>query len=67
MVEFLYSFYLLINIVRLNFTLPQFENCFRGCFSVFTRMIAGYLTSENGKTDRKQAQKGADKILNRKI
>ena len=40
---------------------PQFENCFRGCFSAFTRMIAGYLTSKNGETDRKQAQKGADK------
>ena len=61
MVEFLYSFYLLINIVRLNFALPQFENCFRGCFSAFTRMIAGYLTSKNGETDRKQTQKRADK------
>ena len=47
----------------LNFALPQFENCFRGCFPVFTRMIAGYLTSENGKTDRKQTQKGRIKIL----
>ena len=61
MVEFLYSFYLLINIVRLNFAQPKFENCFRGCFSVFTRMIAGYLTSENRETDRKQTQKGKDK------
>ena len=61
MVEFLYSFYLLINIVRLNFALPQFENCFRGCFSAFTRRIAGYLTNKNGETDRKQTQKGADK------
>ena len=51
----------------LNFALPQFENCFRGCFSAFTRMIAGYLTSKNGETDRKQTQKGADKIFNRKI
>ncbi len=45
----------------LNFTLLQFENCFRGCLSVFTRMIAGYLTSKNGKTDRKQTQNKADK------
>ncbi len=45
----------------LNFALPQFENCFRGCFSAFTRRIAGYLTSKNGETDRKQTQKGADK------
>ena len=40
---------------------------FRGCFSAFTRRIAGYLTSKNGETDRKQTQKGAEKILNRKI
>ena len=26
-----------------------------------SRMIAGYLTSKNGETDRKQTQKGADK------
>ena len=45
----------------LNFALPQFENYFRGCFSAFTRRIAGYLTSKNGETDRKQTQKGADK------
>jgi len=45
----------------LNFALPRFGYCFRGCFSVFTRMKAGCLTSENGETDRKQAQKGADK------
>lgn len=61
MVEFLYSFYLLINIVRLNFALPAFETCIRGCFSVFTRRTAGHLMSENGETDRKQTQKEADK------
>ena len=42
----------------LNFALLQFENCFRGCLSVFTRMIAGYhLTSENGEKDRKKTQR----------
>ena len=61
MVEFLYSFYLLINIVRLNFVQVYFANCFQRCFSDFMRMIAGCLTSKSGETDRKQAQKGADK------
>ena len=38
----------------LNFTRVRFENFFGVCFSVFMRMIAGYLTSENGKkTGRK--------------
>ena len=41
----------------LNFTRIRFESFFRGCFSVFRRIIAGYLTSENGKKDRKKAQK----------
>ena len=40
---------------------PYFANCFRECFSVFTRMTAGCLTGESGETDRKQTQKGADK------
>ena len=40
----------------LNFAQVRFESFFRGYFSVF-RMIAGYLTRENGKTDRKKAQK----------
>ena len=57
MVEFLYSFYLLINIVRLNFTQTYFANCFQGCFSDFMRRIAGYLTNNSGETDRKQTQK----------
>ena len=57
MVEFLYSFYLLINIVRLNFAQVNFSNCFRGCLSDFMRRIAGYLTNKIGKTDRKQTQK----------
>ena len=43
MVGFLYSFYLLINIVRLNFTLSQFENCFRGCFFRFYEDDSGLL------------------------
>ena len=41
----------------LNFTQIRFESFFRGYFSVFTRRIAGYLTRENGKKDRKKAQK----------
>ena len=57
MVEFLYSFYLLINIVRLNFAQVNFANCFRGYFSDFMRRIASYLTNKIGKTDRKQTQK----------
>ena len=50
MVEFLYSFYLLINIVRLNFAQVNFANYFRGCFSDFMRRIAGYLTNKIWKT-----------------
>lgn len=41
----------------LNFTRVSFESFLRGCFSVFTRRIAGYLTSENGKKDRKKTQR----------
>ena len=41
----------------LNFARVRFESFFRGYFSVFTRRIAGYLMSENGKKDRKQTQK----------
>lgn len=41
----------------LNFARVRFESFFRGYFSVFRRMIAGYLTRENGKKDRKKAQK----------
>ncbi len=35
-----------------EFCRVSFENAFRGCFSDFTRRIAGYLMSENGKEDR---------------
>ena len=41
----------------LNFTRVSFESFFRGYFSVFRRRIAGYLTRENGKKDRKKTQK----------
>ena len=41
----------------LNFTRIRFESFFRGCFSVFTRRIAGYLTRENRKKDRKKTQR----------
>ena len=41
----------------LNFARVRFESFLRGYFSVFMRMIAGYLTSENGKIGRKKAQK----------
>ena len=41
----------------LNFTRVSFESLFRGCFSVFTRRIAGYLTRENRKKDRKKTQR----------
>ena len=44
-----------------KFSQVYFANCFRGCFSVFTRMTVGCLTGESGETDRKQTQKGADK------
>ena len=40
----------------LNFTRIRFESFFRGCFSVFRR-IAGYLTRENRKKDRKKTQR----------
>ena len=33
-----------------------FKNFFRVCFSVFRRMIAGYLTRENGEKDWKKTQ-----------
>ena len=38
----------------LNFAQVRFESFFRG---YFTRRIAGYLTRENGKKDRKKTQK----------
>ena len=41
----------------LNFAQVSFESFFRGYFSVFTRRIAGYLTRENRKRDRKKTQK----------
>ena len=63
MVEFLYSFYLLINIVRLNFAQPYFEGCFRRYFSVVMRSVAGYVTNNNRKRDRKEAQKELNKSL----
>ena len=34
---------------------------FEDVFFVFVRRIAGYLTSKNGKTDRIQTQREADK------
>ena len=40
-----------------NFIRARFEIFFRGCFIVFTRKIAGYLTRENGKKDQKKTQK----------
>ena len=47
----------------LNFAQPHFEGCFRGYFSVVMRSVAGYVTNNNRKRDRKEAQKGADKNL----
>ena len=44
----------------LNFAQPHFEGCFRGYFSVVMRIVAGYVTNNNRKRDRKEAQKGAD-------
>ena len=41
------------------------KNLFKFCSAcglrIVSRMIAVYLTSKNGETDRKQTQKGADK------
>lgn len=45
-----------------KFCSGYFESYFRGCFSGFARRIAGYLTSEIGKRDRKGTQKRPDKI-----
>ena len=45
----------------------SFESFFRGCFVVFMRKIADYLTSENGKTNREKTQKYPDNIFYRKI
>ena len=47
----------------LNFARVSFECFFRGYFSVFTRRIASYLTSDNGKKDRKKTQKWPDNIF----
>ena len=44
-----------------KFSQVYFANCFRECFSVFTRMTAGCLTGESRETDLKQTQKRADK------
>ncbi len=57
MVEFLYSFYLLINIVRLNFPIKYFFRPFLSlfpvCFPVFTRQIARYHPRKSRKTSSK--------------
>ena len=41
------------------------KNLFKFCSAcglrIVSKMIAVYLTSKNGETDRKQTQKGADK------
>ena len=47
----------------LNFAQPYFEGCFRGYFSVVVRSVAGYVTNNNRKRDRKEAQKGLNKKL----
>ena len=44
----------------LNFTRIRFESFFRGCFSVFTRRIAGYLTR---KTEKKTGRKHKDDLI----
>ena len=48
---------------RLNLIQPYFEGCFQGYFSVVMRSVAGYVTNNNRKRDRKEAQKGDDKNL----
>ena len=40
----------------LNFIQVNFERFFQRYFSVFTKRITNYLTSENRKTDRKKTQ-----------
>ncbi len=47
----------------LNFAQSYFEGCFRGYFSVVMRSIAGYVTRDNRKIDRKEAQRGLNKKL----
>ena len=47
----------------LNFALPYFEGCFRGCFFVAMRSVADYVTNNNKKRDRKEAQKRLNKNL----
>ena len=40
----------------LNFAQVRFESFFRGYFSVFTRRIADYLMSENGKSPKENTK-----------
>ena len=41
----------------LNFARVRFESFFRGYFSVFAKMITGYLMIKNGEKDQKKIQK----------
>ena len=53
--------------VCLNFVQPSFDSSFRGCFSIFMRSIAGYVTNKKRGTDRKEAQKKLKKNFLKKI
>jgi hypothetical protein len=39
------------------------EICFQGCFPVFARSIAGYVTGKNGEIDREKTQNRSIKFL----
>ncbi|WP_294617800.1 hypothetical protein, partial [uncultured Bacteroides sp.] len=49
--------------VCLNFVQHYFERSFRGCFSVFMRSIAGYVTNRKRGTDRKEAWEEVEEKL----
>ena len=49
--------------VCLNFARLYFESCFGGYFSVVIRNVAGYVTKDNRKRDRKETKVRLDKNL----
>ena len=51
---------------RLNFAQPCFEGYFRGYLSAVARNVAGYVTNNNRKIDRKKAQNKLNKNLKEK-
>ena len=47
----------------LNFVQLSFESSFSGCFFIFMKSIAGYVTDRKRKTDRKETEESTGAFL----